>query len=136
MSPLVKTDRDVLFLLSSLLNQVSASDSGNQPNLIFFDIQVDQNEAMEQLVRDSGLPVYQNVPIVTLRLESIRGRSVTAIRDDSASTIPRWALMREYRVTYRDTLIDTEEIVGGSWMPESPPLADTVMISLESGASS
>ena len=123
-----------LFLIQDiLLRQVAASDSGNQPNLIFFDIQVDQNEALGQLVHSKGLPVYQNVPIVTLRLKSIQGREVEAIRDDSTSSIPSWALMREYRVTYRDTLINTEAITAGTWVSEMPPPADTVLISLESG---
>jgi putative ABC transport system permease protein len=115
----------------TLLRQVSLTDRNKQPNLALFDIQVDQTEAVEQLVRSFDLPVYQNVPIVTLRLQSINGRAVEDIRADSTRDVPSWALMREYRVTYRDTLTSTEKIIAGEWIGESDAASDTIPISLE-----
>ncbi len=53
------------------------------------------------------------VPIVTMRLESINGRGAAAIRKDTSLHIPDWALTREYRVTYRDTLISSEKLSSG-----------------------
>ncbi len=123
-----------LFLAQhSLLRQVSLADSGRQPNLILFDVQVDQIEAAEELVRTHGLPVHQTVPIVAIRLESLNGRKVEEIRADSSSAVPSWALRREYFVTYRDSLFPTEKIIAGKWEGQLSAGADTIPISLEKG---
>lgn len=121
-----------LFLTQhTLLRQVSLTGRDKQPNLVLFDIQVDQNEAVEKLIRSYHLPIDQNVPIVTIRLKSIKGKSVETLRNDSTSHIPTWALMREYRVTYRDTLNSTEKVIAGKWTGRAAPGQDTVFISLE-----
>ena len=123
-----------LFLTqNTLLNQVALTDSGNQPNLVLFDIQIDQREAIENDIREAGLPILQNVPIVTMRLKSIAGQTVDDILADSTSSIPRWALSREYRSTYRDSLVSTEEIIAGKWIPRVENVNDTVPVSLEEG---
>jgi putative ABC transport system permease protein len=113
-----------------LLKQVSLSSSNNKPNMILFDIQVDQKNEIENLVRSYNLPVIEQVPIVTMRIASIKGRSVEEIRNDSTSSIPRWALMWEYRSTYRDSLRDTEEIIEGEFQKRVTNSTDTIGISL------
>lgn len=96
-----------------LLGRVAFSASGNQPNMVLFDIQNEQKAGVEQLVGQHKLPIVQSVPIVTMRLAEINGRSVEAIRQDTSAKIPEWALTREYRVTYRDTLISSEKLDEG-----------------------
>ncbi len=96
-----------------LLGRVQFSASGKQPNMVLFDIQREQTAGVRALVQQSGLPVMQQVPIVTMRLENINGRGLDAIRKDTSLHIPEWALNREYRVTYRDTLITSEKISSG-----------------------
>jgi len=115
---------------TQLLNQVSLSGSGRQPNMVLFDIQPAQKEAVAQLVRKYNFPVVQQVPVVTMRLARINGRSIEAIQKDSTANIPEWALTREYRVTYRDTLIDSEKIVSGKMQKATSP-DDTIFVSLE-----
>ncbi len=97
-----------------LLGRVQFSASGQQPNMVLFDIQREQTAGVSQLVKQSGLPVMQQVPIVTMRLESINGRGLAQLRKDTSLHIPEWALSREYRVTYRDTLISSEKISSGT----------------------
>ncbi len=99
-----------------LLQQVSLAGSGAQPNTILFDIQASQKDDVAKLVREQGLPIIQEVPIVTMRLESIDGR--TKLQADT--TIPEWVFDREYRSSYRDTLIDTETIMEGTWHAAMP----------------
>jgi putative ABC transport system permease protein len=99
-----------------LLDQVSLAGSGAQPNTILFDIQASQKDEVARLVRKEGLPIIQEVPIVTMRLESIDGRS----KMQADTTIPEWVFDREYRSSYRDTLIDTETIIDGKWHTEMP----------------
>ncbi|HQV30805.1 MAG TPA: ABC transporter permease [Calditrichia bacterium] len=116
-----------------LLNQVALTGSGNQPNLILFDIQTDQNTAVREMVEEHQMPVLQNVPIVTARLSRIKDRSVTEMLADSSQSPGRWALNREFRLTYRDTLIETEKLVAGTWVPEVAADQDTIPVSIEDG---
>ena len=111
-----------LFLVQNLLlRQVEFSGSGNQPNMILFDIQTDQKDSVAAMVLANGMPLLQQVPIVTTRVETIDG--VTKMQDDADTTTNRrrWVWDREYRVTFRDTLIDTETIVEGEWVGVHQP---------------
>jgi len=104
-----------LYLTQSLLlSRVQLSAGGKQPNLILFDIQTEQERGVEQLLKTQQLPLLQRVPIVTMRLSSINRRSVSQLRKDTANGIPLFALTREYRVTYRDTLSSSEKLTAGT----------------------
>lgn len=109
-----------LYLTKDLLLRQFATkeNAANQPNLVFFDIQPDQREAVAGIVRAHGLPVMGTVSVVTMRLSALKGRSVDEIAADRSKgrqPIPDWRLRHEYRSTYRDQLTDTEEIVAGKW---------------------
>jgi putative ABC transport system permease protein len=120
-------------LQANLVRQLASGHKGQQPNAVLFDIQSDQKAAVEQLLADHGLMVLQQAPIVTMRLASIKGRSTEELRNDPQLTIPRWALRREYRSTYRDALEDSEELAGGQWHERVDSSASPVPISLEEG---
>jgi putative ABC transport system permease protein len=103
-----------LYLLQGLLlSQVEVSSTNGQPNLVLFDIQSGQREGVTQLVKRNGLPVLQQVPVVTMRLSAINGRSAAELKKDTASGVSKGALGREYRVTYRDSLISSETLAAG-----------------------
>lgn len=108
------------FSQDMLMKELDFATRDDAPNLIFFDIQPDQNEGVNQLLKDNNLPVLQNVPMVTMRLDSLRGRSTQAIDDDSTNNVRDWALRREYRSTYRDSLIDSETLTQGKWIGQTP----------------
>jgi len=111
-----------LFLTQALLlSRVQLSASGQQPNLVLFDIQTEQEKGVEQLLQKQGIPIMQRVPIVTMRLSAINRRTVGQLRKDTANGIPRFALTREYRVTYRDTLSSSEKLTAGT--PPRPAVA-------------
>jgi len=105
-----------------------------QPGLILFDIQPDQVEAVEQLIRDEGAPVIERVPVVSMRIAELRGQPVTATyrHGDAAADRDGWALAREYRSTYRDYTTDSERLVEGSFVPRVDADADLIPISLSS----
>lgn len=117
----------------TLLNQVSLSGSKNQPNLVVFDIQTDQNKELNSLLERDNLPLIENVPIVTTRLKSIGGVDVEILKEDSLRTIPRWALRREYRVTYRDSMTSSEELLSGKFVTQKVSESDSIFVSLEKG---
>tara|TARA_Y100000588_G_scaffold371651_1_gene443226 strand:- start:74 stop:1069 length:996 start_codon:yes stop_codon:yes gene_type:complete len=83
--------------------------------MVMFDIQKDQVENISNLVESYDMPVMHRVPVVTMRLSAVKGRSVQEIITDRKNKIGRWVLQREYRTTYRDYLFDTEEITAGSF---------------------
>ena len=127
---------------SNLLNQFQVNMDASNANLVFFDVQEDQRSAVDSLIRAGGHRVLATAPVVTMRIVSINGRTVDQIaadtlrratsggaapreggRDDARSgnrggrgpAGPSWALRREYRSTYRDSVTSTEKIVKGKW---------------------
>jgi len=121
----------LFFVQGILLNKVSLSASENQPNLVLFDIQNPQREAVHDLVASFDLPLIQKVPIVNMRLSKINDRTRYENLQDTTSDSPDWVFNREYRVTYRDTLIDSETLTAGTWHSEKSK--DSVYISLDAG---
>lgn len=121
-----------LFLVQqSLLQQVTHINEMNQPNLVLFDIQSDQREAVTTLVRASQLPVLQDIPLVTMRLAAVKGKSVADLRNDKEKSVPDWALQWEYRSTYRQHLSDSETLVVGTWHNTVESASTRIPISLE-----
>lgn len=124
-----------LVLTMYLLNRTLDSDlfppdKNDQPNAAFFDIQADQHAAVLATIRSHSLPVLQDVPVVTMRLAEIKGASVRDLM--KKHELPRWALRREYRSTYRDEIDkSTEESVQGAW--PVPKRHGLVPISIEEG---
>lgn len=111
----------LFFIQSILMGQISLSSSGNQSNMILFDIQTSQQKAIAQLTRQKGLPVLQQVPIVAVKLEKINGKTEADVKKDTTLKYPVRAFTWEYRVTYRDTLSATEKIIKGEWVGKADP---------------
>lgn len=105
----------LIFVQGLLINRVTLSASGNQPNMVLFDIQTQQKDQLALLTKAQKLPVIQQVPIVTMRLDEINGRSKAVAEKDSSLKLSPRAYDREYRVTYRDTLTGPEKITSGKW---------------------
>jgi putative ABC transport system permease protein len=115
----------------NLLARFELSAGESRGNVIFFDVQQDQIDGLDALVRGQGARVVQRTPIVTMRVAAVRGTPVDTLLADSVRG-GRWALRREYRSTYRDDLVPTEELVGGRWFDAARPAGDTVaQVSLE-----
>ncbi|MDP9077481.1 MAG: FtsX-like permease family protein [Bacteroidota bacterium] len=106
----------LFFIQSILMGQVKLSSSGNQPNMILFDIQTGQEQAVAKLTKQQGLPVVQQVPIVTIRLDKINGKTEADVKKDTTLKISPRAFTYEYRVTYRDSVTATEKIIKGNWV--------------------
>ncbi len=115
-----------VFLLSTLyivqrnlLAQITLETRPDRPNLVLFDIQLDQADGVAEMLESRGVPILQRTPIVPARLARVDGRSVEEIlADTTGPRPPRWALLREYRHTYRDTLTDSERLVAGEWFDD------------------
>ncbi|QNL21846.1 ABC transporter permease [Hyphobacterium sp. CCMP332] len=115
---------------NSLLSQLEFSGDKSRSNLILVDIQDYQKDDLLAYVEKNNYPINQMVPVVTIRIDSINGKSSDEIRKDTTDEIPNWALTMEYRVTYRDSLIDSEEIVEGHYINEFKPGDDSLYVSV------
>lgn len=120
-----------LIIQHNLLKQVEIVGTEGQPNLILFDVQSDQIEGVKKIIKEQNLPVFFEVPVVTMRLNKINGRLVESIVQDSTSAIPRWALNREYRSTYRSNIVETEKLMEGSLTSQWNIADGAIPISLE-----
>ena len=110
----------LFFVQDLLLQQIKVTGSDNQPNMILFNIKSENKDAIAELTRNNNLPVLQEVPIVTMNLHSVDGVSKSDLMQDTTKNKRKLSIYnREYRVTYRDHLIDTETVTEGEWGTEN-----------------
>jgi len=127
----------LLLVQHNLLRSLRVDGSSRRPNLILFDIQPDQAAGVDSLLRARGLDPTPAVPIVPMRIQSINGRPVQDYSRDTTEVEGRpagWALRREYRSTYRDSVVGSERVVLGTWWgPGTDSAGAPVSISVEVG---
>ncbi len=116
----------------SMLGQVEFTGQENQSNTILFDIQPSQKDGVIKLMEDNSFKVNQVVPIITCRLSEVAGKSVQILQNDTTDNIPNWALTREYRVTYRDSLHHSEELIKGE-LHRKQAGKDSVWVTISEG---
>ena len=131
-----------LFLVSTLhavewnvRKQFAMDTRSDRPNLVLFDVQPDQLAEVEDFLAERGAPIFDRAHLVSARLAGAGDREVTDwLSDETLEKNLRWALRREYRLTYSDDLRDTEVVVAGSWWdPADGARAPPVPVSLEVG---
>ncbi|RZK88790.1 MAG: FtsX-like permease family protein, partial [Pedobacter sp.] len=113
------------FVQGILINRVTLSSGTNQPNMVLFDIQTSQKQAVTDLTKSYKLPLMNQVPVITMRIEEINGKKAG---DDSTNTR---AFKNELRATYQDTLTAAEKIIEGKWIPKVNNANDVIYISLD-----
>ena len=107
-----------------LMQQMRTRDLTDSPNIYMIDVQPDQLDGVKSLIQSMDLPILETAPIITMRLQSVRGTPVSELEKDKK--IPKWTLNREYRSTYRAQLKSSEKLVSGKWIDsvkESPEIA-------------
>jgi putative ABC transport system permease protein len=148
MGTLYQAQHNILTSLDSRLGEARA-------NVVFFDVQEGQKPTIDSIIRaGASYELIDETPIVNMRVSSINGRPTSEIvaeietnrrgqrqarregrgmdRDDPrAERRGPWALRREFRSTFRDTLTRSEEVVAGKWF--STPLPNGMgQVSLDS----
>ncbi len=139
----------IVLVRNSVFQRIRAANTASSPSIYLVDVQADQLEGIRALLKEQRLPELESAPIVTMRIESIKGVPVSKlVNPDSAETpgeavsekrdsdrskaaIPKWVLQREYRSSYRDRLSATETIVAGKWISQAADLNAPVPLSLE-----
>jgi putative ABC transport system permease protein len=123
----------LFFLQNQLLQEAKFADKEDQPNMLMFDIQTAQLQDVKATIESRDLPIMQEVPIVTMNLNEINGvdkKENEELPDEEDYS--GWLYNREFRVTYRDTLISSETITDGKLIPLGAR-GDSVFVSFEKG---
>lgn len=108
-----------ILLAGQLLQQrLSLTQHAESPNVYLVDVQPDQVEGVSNLLRELQLPQLEAAPMVTMRIESVKGVPIHEFSKEH--DVPRWIARREFRSTYRDWLNSTETIVKGEWITQRP----------------
>lgn len=106
------------FTKDILLAKTAISTNTKTANMIILDVQSAQRTAVENSILAKDLPLVASIPLVTMRMHKIKDRLVNNLRQDSTVQMRRWVLNHEFRTTYRDSLVTSEEITAGVWTPK------------------
>lgn len=110
----------VLLVQHNLLRDLRPGGGATRPNLVVFDVQPDQRGPVQERLRAAGGIPGPEAPIVPMRIQSLKGRPVADRLSEAAGKPAEpgagnaWALRREYRSTYRDTIGSGETLVAGA----------------------
>jgi putative ABC transport system permease protein len=124
----------LLLVQYNLMRQLRLTGGPTRPNLVLFDIQPDQLATVQGALREANLSSTGTVPIVPMRIQSVKGKPVSALLSDTTSVSRddppnAWVFRREYRSTYRDTLVGSERLAAGRWWSTraaGPPVSISV----------
>jgi putative ABC transport system permease protein len=83
-------------------------------------------------MKSHDLPVNQVVPIITCRLSEVNGKTIRELQADTTDRTRNWALTREYRVTYRDSLHHSEKLLEGE-LQHRKEGKDSVFVTISEG---
>jgi putative ABC transport system permease protein len=110
----------------NVLEQMAVDTRPDRPNFVLFDVQRDQVEGVEALLAEHGAGITDRAPLISARISAVDGTSRSEyLADEELSKDLRWGLQREYRLTYSDTLRDSEELVAGRWWEPGEVKADS-----------
>src|SRR5690606_34729134 len=104
------------FTKDILLDKTSIGQTSESANLITIDVQPDQLPEVVNTFKANNLEIMETIPLVTMRMHSIKNVLVNNLRLDSTSQVKDWLLNHEFRTTYRSSLNASEEIVLGEWV--------------------
>ena len=106
----------VLQVEAALVAGLGIEEQGGQPNLVLFDVQPDQERAVLAELPAAARERATTTPMVPARIAAINGMGPAELAELPEREQPeRWAMRREYRNTWRDTLGSSESLVAGRW---------------------
>ncbi|HAA14858.1 MAG TPA: ABC transporter permease [Cytophagales bacterium] len=114
-----------------LLDEVAINSGENQANMVLFDIQPTQIEDVREIMGNHAVTPMEEMPVVAVRFHRIKGLTVDTLLQDTTIQFSRQRLIREQRVSYREDLIEGEEIIAGAWTGNRERKQDSVFVSLD-----
>lgn len=121
----------IVLVQTNLLAQFEFTAEQSRGNLVFFDVQEDQRDGLTEIVSAGGSELVSVTPIVTMRFAGANGLTTDEWAERAGVPARHWALRREYRSTYRDSVVATERVLGGKWFGGQPVAPGLYEVSLE-----
>ena len=115
----------------NLLRTVAVKLDASKANVLFFDVQDDQGAPLDSMIRASGYTIAQRTPMVPMKIVAINSLVGEQLLTGDTTAQPgatetgrgergrggrgreRWVLRREFRSTYRDSLMPSEKLTAG-----------------------
>ncbi|HKP15711.1 MAG TPA: FtsX-like permease family protein [Gemmatimonadaceae bacterium] len=120
----------------NLLRTVDVKLDASRANVVFFDVQEDQDAPLDSLIRTQGYSVVQRTPIVPMKIFAINGVTIAQMAADTTPGRRRragWALRREFRSTFRDSIVASEKVTAGRFHTGGSPVASIPEVSIDKG---
>jgi putative ABC transport system permease protein len=121
----------------NLLRTVNVKLDASRANVVFFDVQDDQGAPLDSLIHAKGYTITQRTAIVPMRIAAINSLTGAKLLGDtaqsSATRRPRWILRREFRSTFRDSLVPSERLTAGKFHTGGTSPDQLPQISLDQG---
>ena len=111
----------LVLVQDNLLRSFEITASASRGNLVFFDVQDDQRAPLDSLIRNAGHTLISQTPIVNMRIAGVNGLTDAEYAASRAIPARYWALRREYRSTYRDSIVPTETLLTGAFHTAAAP---------------
>jgi putative ABC transport system permease protein len=122
----------------NLLKTLALDASASGANLLFFDVQDNQVGPIDSLITARGFHIVQQTPTIAMRVAAVNGVPASVLVADKNQQRRRdgWALRREYRSTFRDSMLGGERLRTGRWFDPTRVIgpADTGEVSLDVAA--
>ena len=120
----------------NLLRTVTVKLDASRANVVFFDVQDNEQVGLDSLIRANHYTVVQSTPIVPMRIVAINSLTGDALtKPDSAPGGERrggrGAVRREYRATYRNALMPSEVVKAGHFHVGGTPTSRIPAVSLD-----
>ena len=134
----------------NLLRTVSVKLDASKANVLFFDVQEDQGAPLDSMIRASGYTISQRTPLVPMKIVAINSLTGDALlkgepagqdsmagdggrggRGQRGGGRERWVLRREFRSTFRDSLMPSEKISAGRFPTGGSRLGGLPEVSLD-----
>ncbi len=80
---------NLVLVRATILDKIMGVGAGARPNLMFFDVQDDQFLKLEKILKANGTPITVSAPIVTMKIESLKGRPVAELLKDETKVATR-----------------------------------------------
>ncbi len=111
-----------LVLQESLMELSGAREIERRPNIFLLDIKSDQRDTLASITKKFEIKKQYLAPIIGARLAKVNGEPVRkedTVRNAMERNWRATARTREYFLSYRDEMYETERVSEGNWWNES-----------------
>lgn len=113
----------IFILEASIQTEISLENRADTPNLFLIDIQSSQKHDVERVMADAGMTSITMSPMIQARIQAINNRPVEKKITEQDAARRTWEdslRTREYFVSFRDHLLDSEQLTRGQLWAGAP----------------